>query len=391
MQILENEQLIYLDNNASTPCAPEAVEAMLPYLLTNYANSASSHLMGRRAILAVQHAREQIACAVGATANEIVLTSGATESNNMTIFGLASDMNRRTRIVSSVIEHKSVLGPLNRLEAKGFDITLLPVSASGSIDVDEAASVIDENTLLVTIQAANNEIGSLQPVQEIGRIARKCGAFMHSDASQLLGKIPFTVDEMGVDLASFSAHKVYGPKGVGCLFIRDNVKRYLKPILYGGGQESKLRPGTVNVPAAIGFGVACQLVTGSISDEADRVEKLRDFAEEILKELPDLSINGLEGRRLPGTISVTLHSIPADMLIARLPAVCIGTGSACTSGAVSPSHVITALGHMIDEARSTVRISIGRYNNEEEVRFAAKAIVNEASQIRNSLSGSALV
>ena len=376
---------IYLDNNATTPCAPEVVTAMLPYFSQAFANPASPHLMGSEAAHAVQEARGRIAAAIGADTGEIILTGGATESNNMVLLGLTDAKTNRSNIVTSSIEHKSVLEPLKIIASRGFEVRFIPVTRAGIADVDVARELIDSETLLVSIQGANNEIGALQPVSAVAEIAREHGAVVHCDASQTLGKVPCSVDDLGVDFASFSAHKCYGPKGAGCLFARTDRRRLLAPISFGGGQESGLRPGTVNVPAVVGFGVACDLVAELLTVDAERISHLRDTAEAELAALSGVTINASTVARLPGTSSVTINDVPADALIANIAGVCFGSGSACTSGSVSPSHVLMALGLERDSARNSVRLSIGRYNDAKEIREAVSQMVKAVERIRCSI------
>lgn len=374
---------IYLDNNATTPCAPEVVEAMLPYFSGSFGNAASSHTMGFIASEAIENARKQVACTIGANPDEIIFTSGATESNNIVLAGLTNQSTEQTQLVTSTIEHKSLHEPVERISERGCDVRFIPVDADGIVDVDAAREIIGRQTIFVSIQGANNEIGTVQPVKEIADLSHEYGAIVHCDATQLLGKIPCSVDDLGVDVASFSAHKAYGPKGVGCLFVRRSAMRHLLPLALGGGQEAGLRPGTSNVPGVVGFGAACRLIDNALSCDSGRLGRLRDLFEELLlREITDVSINGISAPRVPGTSSVTIQDVPADALVAQLPLCCIGSGSACTSGAVSPSHVILALGRTREDARNTVRISIGRYNTEDDIRKASCCIINTVQLIR---------
>ncbi len=380
---VKNPETIYLDNNATTPCAPEVVAAMLPYLTEQYGNASSPHRMGRAAMLAVERAREQVADLVGCDADEVVFTSGATESNNLALLGLAADTRSRRKVVASAIEHKSVLEPLAWLANRGFEVALLPVTRGGVVDLAIARETIDDETLLVSVQAANNEIGTLQPVRELAEIAHAHGAAVHCDASQALGKIPFSVEEIGADLASFSTHKAYGPKGTGFLVVRKTPHgRHLQPILAGGGQEKGMRPGTVNVPGIVGTGEACRLSTSRLSCDRRRILRLRDKLESGLQQkVPSLGVVGAEAVRLPGTTSLMLPNIPGDVLLSNVPQICMSTGSACSAGSLAPSHVMLALGHSRHQARCTIRISIGRYNREEEILRAIDLIAEAAQRL----------
>jgi cysteine desulfurase len=377
--------LIYLDNHATTPCDPAVVEAMLPYFGHVYANPSSTvHGAGREAAEAVDKAREQVAALVEAQAGEMVFTSGATESNNIAILGLAkgSESGRR-RIVTTAIEHKAVLGPCKELSRQGMDVVVLPVDEEGRINLDTAESAINENTLLVSVQAANNEIGTIQPVAEMARLAHNKGALIHCDAAQAVGKVPVDVNEWDVDFMSVSAHKLYGPKGVGALYIRGGpYSMPLKPLVIGGGQERQLRAGTLNVPGIVGFGEACELCQRWLPDEARRISMLRDRLEnEILARVEGAWRNGpLEGR-LPGNSSLTFPETDADALIINTPDLAISTGSACTSGAPEPSHVLLAIGLTREDAGSTTRIGIGRFNNEEEVSVAVDSILEALGRL----------
>jgi len=384
-------RIIYLDHNATTPCAPEAVEAMVPFLREEYANPASPHVMGRRANAAVEKAREQVAMLVGCAASEIIFTGGATESNNIVLLGVDHHKRQRDGIVVSCVEHKSVLAPCERLEEHGFPVLTIPVDSQGRISVDAAKAMISERTFLVSIQAANNEVGTIQPVCEVARVAREVGALVHCDAAQGLGKIPFDVNSLGLDFASFSAHKLYGPKGIGALYIRNGRTRdALRPILLGGGQESGLRSGTLNVPAIVGMGEACRLASIKLAEgEADRLRSLRDSLEESLcRRMPGIMLNGRTPVRLPGTTSITLPGMPADLLVANLPRVCLGSGSACTSRAVSPSHVLIAMGRSREEAQCTIRLSVRRYNGQDEMGDAANRIAAAVTALRHRLEPS---
>jgi len=367
---------IYLDYHATTPCDPRVVEVMLPYLTSDFGNPASGfHVYGRRAARAVEMAREQVAALIGAQASEIVFTSGATESNNLVLLGLTSSDQSRRRIVTTAVEHKSVLEPCRILHERGFEVVVLPVLPDGTVDLAAAEAAINEETLLVSVQTANNEIGTIQPIAVLAELAHRRGALLHTDAAQAVGKIPFDVEELGIDFASVSAHKLYGPKGIGALYVRSGLRRRLTPLLLGGGQEFNLRPGTLNVPAIVGFGEACRLAREEMPEEARRVAALRDLLEsQLANRIPGLRFNGHRTRRLPGNSSITFPKIEADVLIANVPEVALSTGSACSSGTIEPSHVLTAIGLDWEEAHATIRIGIGRFTTREEIERAAHLI-----------------
>lgn len=375
---------IYLDNNATTRCAPEVVDAMLPFFDADYGNAASPHLLGRRAAKAVARARGQIAESIACDASEVIFTGGATEANNIVLLGAARHAGARRKLVTSAIEHKSVLEPLSLLEQQGFVVVHLPVSSEGVVDLEAAENAIDDDTFLVSVQGANNEVGALQPIPELARLAHEHGVALHCDAAQLLGKIPLSVSELGADFLSFSSHKAYGPKGVGFLAARGPLAaRALVPIFLGGGQEGGLRPGTLNVPGIVGTGVACVLCRDLIKGEDARVAALRNDLEKRIRErLPFVVFACSSGPRLPGTTSMLVPGVPADLLVSRAPEVCMSVGSACSSGAFAPSHVLLALGYSRDDARTAVRLSVGRYNTAEEIADAATVIADAVNAIR---------
>lgn len=376
-----SSEKIYLDNNATTPCDPRVVEQMLPYFSTTYGNPANGlHIQGRAAAQAVEIARSQVAELIGAQPNEIIFTSGATESNNLAILGLArSDLyQRRKRIIISSVEHKSVLAVAQKLQETGYECIQLPVDKNGRVILETAQCVIDENTLIVTVQAANNEVGTLQPIKELAELAQASGAFFHSDGAQAAGKVSIDIHNYNVDLLSLSAHKLYGPKGIGALFIRGGVREIaLEPLIYGGGQENGLRSGTMNVSGIVGFGEACRIAHEALAEESHRIVMLRDELEKCLTSaIPDLRINAQTAERLPNTSSITFDGFDADAFILNLNSVMIGTGSACTSGAIDPSHVLTAMGLTREQAFSTVRISLGRFNTLSSIEKAVKEIID---------------
>lgn len=380
-------ELIYLDYNATTPCDPRVIERMMPFFAEVYGNPANGlHRQGRLAALAVDDARDQVAALINARPGEIVFNSGATESNNLAILGLARMANRSKRngIITCTIEHKAVLLPCKKLAEEGFEVTILPVDDMGRVALDTIREAVTDRTLLISIQAANNEIGTLQPVKAIAEIAHEQGAMIHCDAAQAVGKIPVDVVEWGVDLLSLSAHKLYGPKGIGALFVRGGGRSMpIEPLYYGGGQERGLRPGTTNVPAIVGFGEACHLFGEVMAQEAVELSQLRDLLErQLLAAVPGLGINGDQLNRLPNTSSLTFPDVDADALLLNLPAVMLGTGSACTSGSVAPSHVLQAIGLSRQQAHATVRASLGRGITKEDALLAVDLIVDAWKALR---------
>ncbi|MCS6772556.1 MAG: cysteine desulfurase [Thermoflexales bacterium] len=377
---------IYLDHNATTPCDPRVVRAMLPYFGEVFANPANGlHPLGRQAARAVEAAREQVAALIGASAGEIVFTSGATESNHLAILGAAAYAPpSRRKVITCAVEHKAVLLPFKRLEAQGFAVTLLPVDADGRVLLAELERHLDERTFLVSIQAANNETGVLQPVREVAALAHQVGALCHTDAAQAVGKIPCDVEAWGIDLLSMSAHKLYGPKGIGALYVRGGARALpLRPLLEGGGQEAGVRAGTLNVPAIVGFGEACRICREELGAERARIQALRDrFERGLLAALPSARINAQGAPRLPNTSSLTVPGIEADALLLNLPEVMMGVGAACASGAVEPSHVLLAMGLSRKDAYATIRASLGRFNTEAEIDRAIVLIAERVLALR---------
>jgi cysteine desulfurase len=382
---------IYLDYNATTPCDPRVVEKMLPFFSEWYGNPATGlHLQGRKAARAVDDAREQVATLIGCQSGELVFTAGATESNNLAILGLgrAHRNSERTRIVTSAVEHKAVLLPCHQLQKEGYELVVLPVDSQGRVSVADADTAINDRTLLVSVQAANNEVGVLQPIAEITKIAHGHGAIVHCDAAQAVGKIPVDLagDPWQVDLLSISAHKLYGPKGIGALYVRGGPRAHaLEPLQYGGGQERGLRSGTTNVPGIVGFGEACRICTVELEQESVRIADLRDqFEQALLASIPGLRINAREAPRLPNTSSLIFPGMDADALLLNLPGVMMGTGSACSSGALEPSHVLIAMGVNRFDAGCTVRASLGRFTTLEQVERACALMLDTISALRAS-------
>lgn len=383
------ESVIYLDNNASTQIDPRVLDAMMPFLTSAYANpSSKTHNLGRIAANAVERARANVAALTGADPLEIVFTGGATESNNLAILGLAGIApNNRKRIVTSRIEHKSVLGPVDELKRRGFSVSKLDVDRRGRVDLDQLEVFLSaDDSFLVSVQAANSEIGTRQDILTISRLAHQHGAIVHCDAVQAMGKVPVDVVEWGVDLLSLNAHKLYGPKGVGALYLSGGARAWpLQPLMYGGNQEHGLRPGTLDTPAIMGFGTAAAIAAQELQREATTIGTLRDgFEKTLLQLLPDISINGDTGFRIPGTTSVTLLGVDSEALLAGIQQVAASTTSACNSGTLEPSHVLLALGLTREEAYQTVRFAFGRFSASEEADRAAKALAENASALRRT-------
>ncbi len=374
--------MIYLDNHATTPCDPRVVETMLPFFTAKCGNAAiGMHSMGREANEAVERARAQVATIVGCQSAEIVFTSGATESNNLVLLGLPQAGSRR-KIVTTVVEHKSVLAPCDVLEKRGYIVIRLPVDKGGRVNLEAANAAVDEETLLVSVQAANNEIGTIQDLRCFADIAHAKGALFHSDAAQALGKMPLDVEGLDIDCASLSAHKIYGPKGVGALYVRAAVRQQMVPLMYGGSQEAGLRPGTTAVPLCVGFGTACEIVGDKVEKEAARIGSLRDKLQNILLNgLPGARVNGYTQYRLSTNISITIPGVDGESLALGLQGVALSTGAACNSGAQEPSYVLRALGIGWDEAINTIRIGLGRFNTALEIEYAGAEIVNTARRM----------
>jgi len=376
---------IYLDNQATTRVDPRVVEAMLPFFSEDYGNAASRHhAFGWRAEAAVEMAREELAAAIAAPdAREIIFTSGATESNNLAIKGVTHGGGH---VVTAATEHPAVLDACEDLERRGVAVSVLSVDSEGIIDPEEVARAITERTALVSIMAANNEIGVLQPLAEIGRICRERGVLFHTDAAQAVGKTPLDVEGMGIDLLSISAHKLYGPKGIGALLVRsrrsDGRRLRLLPQLHGGGHQRGLRAGTLPVPLIVGFGRAVALSVAEMDAEARRLVGLRSrMLERLSQSLAGVSLNGHPQRRLPGNLNISFEGIEADALISDLKEVAVSTGSACSSAKPETSHVLRALGCDPARARSSVRIGLGRFTTAEEIEVAADALIaNVAAQ-----------
>jgi cysteine desulfurase len=383
---------IYLDYHATTPCDPRVVDAMLPCFREKFGNPSSrSHSFGREAEEMVERARGQVAELLGATPEEIVFTSCATEANNLALKGAACarrEAGDGNHIISARIEHKSVLEPLATLEDEGFRVTWLEVDERGRIDPDDVAKAVGEGTILVSIMCANNEIGTIEPIAEVAAIAHAAGAWMHTDAVQAVGKVPFEVDELDVDLAAISGHKFYGPKGIGALYVRRRGRRMkLAPSLCGGGQERGLRSGTHNVPGIVGLGVACEVAGRERVAESARLAVLRDRLQEGLeREIEDLVVNGDVDNRLAHNLNVSIPYVDGEALLLSLEDVAVSSGSACRSSAPGGSHVMKAIGRDNDLARSTIRFGLGRWTTEEEIDYAIGRVTETVARLRSMTS-----
>ena len=378
---------IYLDHHATTPLDPEVFEAMRPYLTTDFGNPASQqHVFGWKARDAVEEARGRVAALIGATPREIVFTSGATESNNLALKGLARLFRPKgEHLVTVATEHRAVLDPCARLEKEGFRVTRLPVSPDGLVELDRLRDSLTDGTLLLSVMHANNEIGVLQPIAEIGRIAKRRGVFFHTDAAQSAGKVPIDVHAMGLDLVSLSAHKLYGPKGVGALYLRRRDPRVrLLPEMDGGGHERGHRSGTLNVPGIVGMGAACAKAARVMTDEAERLATLRDRLWDGLRAaLPGVTRNGHATRRLPGNLHVSFAAVEGESLLAALGDIALSSGSACTSASLEPSHVLAALGLSDEQAHTSVRIGLGRFNTPDEIDQTIRRIIEVVERLRS--------
>jgi len=374
---------VYLDHHATTPVDRRVLEAMLPYLSDRFGNAASrSHSFGWAAGEAVESAREQVARLVGARSEEIVFTSGATESDNLAIKGVAEAFRHKgNHIITAATEHKAVLDTGKRLEKYGCRLTYLPVGEDGLIDLEELERAITSETVLVTIMAANNETGVLQPVEEIGRLCRERGALFHTDAAQAAGKIPMDVEKENLDLVSISAHKMYGPKGVGALYVRTGIE--LAPVIDGGGHERGMRSGTLNVPGIVGLGTACRISGEEMAEESERTAKLRNRLREKLNlGLKDVRVNGSTDKRLPGNLNVSFPGVDGEELMTAIDDIAVSSGAACTSAHTGPSYVLKALGFPDERAQSSIRFGIGRFTTDEEIDYAAGRVIEAVEELR---------
>ncbi len=377
---------IYMDHHATTPVDPRVLEAMLPYFTEKFGNAASrNHSFGWTAEEAVENARAQIARLINATPKEIIFTSGATESNNLAIKG-AAEMYREkgNHIITQVTEHKAVLDTCKRLEKYGYQVTYLPVERDGRINPDDLRRAITPKTILISIMYANNEIGVIQPIEEIGRIAKEHGVLFHCDGVQAVGKIPVDVQKDGIDLLSLSAHKIYGPKGVGALYVRRrNPRVQLAAIIDGGGHERGMRSGTLNVPGIVGLGKACEICMNEMATEGERLRRLRDRLKAgIEARLDEVYVNGSMVHRLPNNLNMSFAYVEGESLLMGINDVAVSSGSACTSATLEPSYVLKALGVGEDLAHTSIRFGLGRFNTEEEVDYVVERVVETVNRLR---------
>jgi cysteine desulfurase len=376
---------IYLDNQATTPVDPRVLDAMLPYFTERFGNAASkSHAFGWEAEAAVDTAREQIARLIGAAAKEIVITSGATESDNLALKGIAEAYrDKGNHIVTCVTEHKAVLDSCKVLQKHGFKVTYLPVRPDGAIDFARLRDSLTDKTILISLMAVNNEIGTIHPVQGIGRLAKERNILFHTDATQAVGKLPINVDAMGIDLLSLTAHKMYGPKGVGALYVRSKPRVKLTPLIDGGGHERGMRSGTLNVAGIVGLGKACEIAQKEMGAEGERLTALRERLKAgILSQLDEVYLNGHATERLPGNLNLSFAYIEGESLLMGLKEIAVSTGSACTSASLEPSYVLKALGMGDELAYSAIRFGLGRFTTEEEINFTAGRVVDEVRRLR---------
>ncbi len=379
---------IFMDYHSTTPVDPRVLDGMLPYFSSTFGNAASrSHVFGWKAEEAVEHARERVAKLIGAqTEKEIVFTSGATESDNLALKGVAEFYKEKgNHIVTTVIEHKAILDTCKRLEKEGFTVTYLGVGKDGLVDPDDVKKAITDKTILVSVMLANNEVGTIQPLEAIGRITRERGVLLHSDAVQGIGKTPFDVEKMHVDLASLTAHKMYGPKGVGALYVRRSKPRVrLVAQMDGGGHERGMRSGTLNVPGIVGFGLASDIMRLEGNEESARILGLRErLRTKILAQLDEVYLNGSLEHRLPGNLNLSFAFVEGEGLMMAIKEVAVSSGSACTSSSLEPSYVLRAMGLGDELAHSSIRFGLGRFNTEEEVDFVADLMVRKVQKLRD--------
>jgi cysteine desulfurase len=378
---------VYLDHNATTPVEPAVLEAMLPFLTSDYGNAASIHTFGQNARAAVEQARDSVAALLGARPQEIVFTSGGTESDNHAIFGIASPSLTPSasapHIITTTIEHEAVLNACQALEQQDVEVTYLPVDREGRVDPGSVRRALRPETQLITIMHANNELGTLQPLEEIGEIAAEADVYFHSDAVQSAGKFPIDVRRMKLDLASISGHKLYAPKGIGALFIRGGTR--LRQFLYGGHHQRGFRPGTENVPGIVGLGKAAELAMASLQEDTVRVSGLRDLLEHgLVSRVPQSRVNGGGAPRTPNTTNLLFPGVEGEALVISLDlkGLACSTGAACSSGSVEPSHVLTAIGLPPEDARASLRFSLGRHTTAEDVAFALEVVPAAVHQLR---------
>jgi cysteine desulfurase len=377
---------IYLDNHATTPVDPRVLDAMMPYFKELFGNAASrNHSFGWEAEEAVEKARKQVASLIGATAKEIVFTSGATESNNLALKGIAQMYAEKgNHIITAASEHKAILDTCKHLEKEGCRVTYLPLQADGLIDLDMLKESFTDKTILVSIMYANNEIGVVQPIREIGKLCKERGILFHTDMVQAAGKIPVNVIEDNIDLASISAHKIYGPKGVGALYVRRKSPRVqITAQMDGGGHERGMRSGTLNVPGIVGLGAACAIAQAEMAEETKRLQGMRDYLKErLMSELDEIYINGSWEHRLPHNLNISFAYVEGESMLMGINDIAVSSGSACTSATLEPSYVLKALGMGDDLAHSSIRFGIGRFNTQEEVEYTASRVIEVVKKLR---------
>ncbi|MFV0430816.1 MAG: IscS subfamily cysteine desulfurase [Alphaproteobacteria bacterium] len=380
-----NKKSIYFDYQATTPTDPRVVKEMQPYFFEKFGNPHSrSHAYGWEAEEAVEKAREQVASVIGASSKEIVFTSGATESNNLALKGLAKFYgDEKKHIITVSTEHKCVIDTCRQLEEEGFRVTYLPVQKDGLIDLAKLKEAISEDTMVISVMAANNEIGVLQPLKEIGEIAREYGIFFHTDAAQAFGKIPLDVEEMNIDLMSISSHKIYGPKGIGALYVRRRPRVRILAQIHGGGQERGMRSGTLATPLIVGFGVAAELAQESMQSESERLKSLQEhMLNRLNAELDEIYVNGSLKHRLPNSLNISFGFIEGESLMMSISDIAVSSGSACTSASLEPSYVLNALNVSDEMAHSSLRMSFGRWTTKEEIDYACDRLIKEVKRLR---------
>jgi cysteine desulfurase len=376
---------IYLDYQSTTPCDPRVLETMIPYFTEEFGNPHSrSHAYGWRAEEAVEIARTQVAAIINADPREVIFTSGATESNNLAIKGVASFYKaQKDHIITCVTEHKCVLDSCRHLEQDGFKITYLPVEQNGIIDLNRLREAITDRTSLVSIMAVNNEIGVIQPLEEIGKICREKGVFFHTDAAQAIGKIPIDVETMNIDLLSLSSHKIYGPKGIGALYVRRKPRVRLVSLIDGGGQERGMRSGTLSTPLCVGLGKACAIAATEMVTENLTLTALKNrFYQKITSSLEEVYVNGDFDKRIPGNLNISFAHVEGEGLMMGIKDLAVSSGSACTSASLEPSYVLRALGVEVEMAHTSLRIGFGRFTTAEEIDAAAEKIIREVHRLR---------
>jgi cysteine desulfurase len=384
-QIRRNDQPIYLDYQATTPLDPRVLEAMMPYFTHQFGNPHSrSHSYGWEAEEGVEKARGQVAKLIGADEKEVIFTSGATESNNLAIRGVAEFYkDRKNHIVTTVTEHKCVLDTCRHLEQQGFEVTYLPVQKNGLIDIEALRAAVTDKTVVVSVMAVNNEIGVIQPLAEIGKICREKKAFFHTDAAQAVGKIPLDVEAMNIDLMSISGHKIYGPKGIGALYVRRKPRVRLVPLIVGGGQERGFRSGTLPTPLCVGLGEAAEIAMKEMDGEAKRLAKLQArMLKGLQSKLTDIVVNGDLEHRIPGNLNISFAYVEGESLMMGIKNLAVSSGSACTSASLEPSYVLRALGVEEDMAHTSLRIGLGRFTTEHEVDTAVEELVRHVKKLR---------